>query len=195
MTRADRTLEVVRRVVEALQTRGIESALIGAAAMAFHNYARATEDIDLATRVDPFGALREVEKDLRGAGLDAVLNLPDSDDPLGGVLRIAGDDFDTVDVVNYLNPFRRGADALAAEAIASAVTADSFPFELRVVDVAYLAALKLYAGGMKSAADVVELLNRNADRVSFEDVRTVCARFGLEPDLQRLRPHFRSRDA
>lgn len=45
---------------------------------------------------------------------------------------------------------------------------------------------KLYAGGMKSKADIVELLNRNPD-ADRDEIRMLCQRYrlrGLEPLIQ-----------
>ena len=41
-----------------------------------------------------------------------------------------------------------------------------------------LIALKLYAGGHKSKADIIELLVRNPD-LELDEVRSACARYGL----------------
>ena len=52
---------------------------------------------------------------------------------------------------------------------------------LSVVDVPHLVALKLYAGGRKSALDVIELLARHPD--ALDATRAVCRSLRLEPDL------------
>jgi len=49
---------------------------------------------------------------------------------------------------------------------------------LKIVPIPHLIALKLYAGGHKSKADIIELLARNPD-LEFDEVRSVCARYGL----------------
>ena len=50
---------------------------------------------------------------------------------------------------------------------------------LRIIPLANLIALKLYAGGMRSKADIVELLRRNpaADR---DHIRGMCRQYRLE---------------
>ena len=52
-----RTLAAARQVSQILEALGIESALIGALALAAHRYIRYTEDVDLATAVDPVPGL------------------------------------------------------------------------------------------------------------------------------------------
>lgn len=54
---------------------------------------------------------------------------------------------------------------------------------LRIIPLAHLIALKLYAGGMKSKADIVELLKRNPD-ANRDAIQMLCRRHrlrGLEP--------------
>jgi hypothetical protein len=54
---------------------------------------------------------------------------------------------------------------------------------LRIIPLAHLIALKLYAGGMKSKADIVELLKRNPD-ADRDEIQLLCRRYrlrGLEP--------------
>lgn len=56
---------------------------------------------------------------------------------------------------------------------------------LRCVRVPQLIALKLFAGGRRHQADVVELLRRNpgADRAQIRDV---CARYGAADAIDEL---------
>ena len=49
---------------------------------------------------------------------------------------------------------------------------------LKIVPIPRLIALKLYVGGHKSKADIVELLARNPD-LELDEARRVCARYGL----------------
>ncbi len=103
---------------------------------------------------------------------------PDADDPLGGVINVTGEGFHLVQVVNYGNPFS-GRRTPGASAIRNAV-AGGLPglAHLRVVTLEDLIALKIYAGGPKSDADIRELLARNAP-VDLEKVRTTCEQSGL----------------
>jgi hypothetical protein len=177
-----RTLAAAREVASILDGLGIESALIGAMALAAHHYIRHTEDVDLATAVDPFSALSAAADRLRSSGYEVELNAPDAQDPLGGVLNVDRDGIDRIQVVNYFNPYNQLAP-VGQEAVrtAAVVPGDT----LRVVDLPHLIALKLYAGGRKSQLDVLELLERNPE-VSREEIRQVCARFGLDGALAKL---------
>ena len=162
VNRGERTLQVAEQVARVLLQHELPSAMIGAVAMAVHLFPRATKDLDLAISIDPFPRIRRVEERLRSEGFHAEFEAPDAEDSLGGVLRVTGDDFDLIEVVNFHNLWR-GADhasALASEALGAALEFEPGS-PLKVVSLPYLIALKLYAGGRKSMLDVLELLERN----------------------------------
>lgn len=181
--RTDRTLSVAQVLAASLRETGTDSALIGAIALAFHGYARATQDVDLATHADPRTVLRDLARALRQEGHSVRLIFPDAEDPLGGVLSVTGNDFDAVQVVNFYNPWS-GAGNPGESAIRAAV--ERLPgYDLRVVDLPHLIALKLYAGGARSRCDVLELLERNRE-VDLDSIRRVCERFDLGADLDSV---------
>lgn len=192
INRQERTIQVAERIAEVLQQHELQVVVIGAAALAVHLYPRYTEDFDLAINTDPFPRLRRVEEALGREGFDARFEAPDAEDALGGVLRVTGDDFEPIEVVNFYNPWpgARSCTVLAREALREAKLHLSPESPLRVVSLPHLIALKLYAGGYKSKADVAELLERNRDHLDLAELRDVCNRHGLgaalEPLLQEL---------
>ena len=160
--------------------------------MAAHNYVRETEDLDLAININPFPTLRRIEETLLAAGFEVELNFPDKDDSLGGVVRVTGDDFDPIEVVNFQNPWpgARDATVLAREALREARLTLGPESPLQVVPLPYLIALKLYAGGRKSELDVVELLEHNREHLNVAELRDVCGRHGLGAALEPLLKEF-----
>ncbi|TSC27664.1 nucleotidyltransferase family protein [Corallococcus sp. Z5C101001] len=186
--RQERTLEVAEHVVGVLEQHGIHAAVIGAIALAVHYYPRQTEDFDLAININPFPRFRQLDEVLRQEGFETDLSYPDADDPLGGVLRVSGADFETIEIVNFQNPWPGAKDntLLAQEAIQSASLPLNAGSRLRVVGLAHLIALKLFAGGWKSKADVMELLERNRPHLDVTELRDVCERNKLWPELQPL---------
>ncbi len=64
-------LELAERVAEVARALGIETALIGAMAMAVHKYVRGTSDVDLATNLDSINELRGLQAKLDALGLMA----------------------------------------------------------------------------------------------------------------------------
>ena len=90
-----------------------------------------------------------------------------------GVTDVSGS-FDLVQIFSFSGRF----PAVIEDAVRLSrlvVRADS---PLKIVPIHHLIALKLYAGGHKSKADIIELLVRNPD-LELDEVRTVCARYGL----------------
>jgi hypothetical protein len=176
MSRRPGLLETTERIASLLASEGIEVVVIGAAALAAHRYVRYTEDIDLAVNV-PIRDLQAVSEALRIAGFEVACREPDGQDPLGGVIDVSGP-FGLVQIVNFGERFPAIIDSGLSEACLW--TRDG---GLRIMPLPHLIGLKLYAGGMKSKADIVEVLRRNpaADR---DQIRTVCRRYrlrGLEP--------------
>lgn len=180
-TYAEPTLLAAEKVAAILMRAGIDSVLIGAAALAVHGYPRATQDLDLATCVEP-SRLAAVAPDLRREGFSTEMSLPDANDPLGGVLHVGAEGIDPIEIVNFSNPPANGFPALLGAALQDAV-----PYRegasLRVVSLPHLVVFKLYAGGLGSKTDVLELLSRNPD-VDMMALREMCRRFRLDRRLE-----------
>lgn len=178
MTSEPGLIDTAERIAAALADRGTGSIVIGAAALAAHRYVRFTEDLDLGVSV-PIRDLAAIVDLLRCGGYHATLREPDGDDPLGGVIDVDGP-FGVVQIVNFGDRFPAVIEHAMVEATEPVRPGGS----LRVVPLPHLVALKLYAGGMKSSADIVELLRRNpsADRAG---IRALCRRYRLK-GLDRL---------
>jgi len=99
--RIKRTLEVAERISDIIAENNEKCFVIGASALAAHGYSRQSVDLDLATHLHPSEVLPRLRDRIGAAGFAAEIILPDSDDPLGGVINITGPDFDTVQVVNF----------------------------------------------------------------------------------------------
>ncbi|MFS8070763.1 MAG: hypothetical protein ACMG6S_30725, partial [Byssovorax sp.] len=178
---ADQTFLAAGKIVAILARAGIDSALIGAAALAAYGYPRSTEDLDLATGVEP-RRLSEMASDLRREGFTVEVSEPDANDPLGGVLRVGAEGIDRIEIVNFCNPPSGGFPALVDVALREAI-----PYEegtsLRVVTLLHLIVFKLYSGGRKSKNDVFELLSRNPD-LDLDGLRELCRKFRMDRKLE-----------
>lgn len=181
-------LERAERVAATACELGIRTALIGAAALAVHNYVRATADIDLGANVG-LDELRALARKLEALGYRVELNAPDDQDHLGGMIRIWEDEDEDgnrvgqLDVVNFFNALRPRRQP-GGEAIRDAVELDAHS-ALRCPRLAHVIALKLDAGSFSDKADVVQLLKRNPD-ADREQIREVCERFGFGGVLDEL---------
>jgi hypothetical protein len=182
-TTFEATLRAAEQTLDVLRGHRIEAVVIGAMALAVHQYPRDTEDLDLAIAIGP-AELPGLANELRGLGWEVELREPDPSDPLGGVIDIRAPGADLVQLVNFDNPPASGFPRLVREAVQSSIplAPDS---NLRVADLPALIAFKLYAGGAKSKLDILELLERN-EPVDMEVLRNRCDSLGLGKALERL---------
>lgn len=183
MADSEDVLRAAERVAEVLGSHGVEAVVIGAVALAAHGYVRFTDDLDLGVSTD-LATLHQVASSLRNAGFCVELREPDGQDPLGGVVDVSGS-FGLVQIVNYGGRF----PAVIDTALATADTVVRPESRLRIVPLGHLVALKLYAGGTKSRADIVELLARNPT-ADMSAICTLCRTWrlrGLEPLIDEAR--------
>ncbi|MFZ4395469.1 MAG: hypothetical protein ACOYOU_07565 [Kiritimatiellia bacterium] len=165
-------LHAAEQIAGILKQYRIDAVVIGAVALAAYHYVRQTNDIDLGVNAN-LPALRTVAEALRHAGFTAELREPDGDDPLGGVIDVTGP-FGLLQIVSFADRF----PAVIDDALKDATLVVRAGSILRLVPVPQLIALKLYAGGYKAKADIVELLACNPD-LDLAAVRATCARYRL----------------
>jgi hypothetical protein len=180
MTDPEEVIRAAEEVTGILESRGVGAVVIGAVALAAHGYVRFTEDLDLGVNTD-LATLNEVADSLRTAGFEVELREPDGQDPLGGVVDVRGP-FGLVQIVIYGGRFPAVIDG----GLAAADTVIRSGSRLRIVPLPHLVALKLYAGGTKSRADIVELLSHNPD-ADVAAIRDLCQRWrlrGLDPLIE-----------
>ncbi|MBX3744749.1 MAG: nucleotidyl transferase AbiEii/AbiGii toxin family protein [Verrucomicrobiae bacterium] len=171
-------IEVAEGVARILEARGVGAVVIGGVALAAHRYVRFTDDLDLAVSIER-DALHAVADAIRGQGHSVAVRDPDLDDPLGGVMDVTGR-FGQVQVINYGGRF----PAVIDDALREATQTIRPGSPLRLVPLPHLVALKLYAGGHKSKADIAELLRRNPE-IDVDGLRKLCRRYRL-PGLDEL---------
>ncbi|MBI2377254.1 MAG: hypothetical protein HYV07_24855 [Deltaproteobacteria bacterium] len=174
MAELDRVLALAQRVAREAHALGIDTALIGAMALARHGFVRGTSDVDLGACVT-LARLAELAARLRELGLIADLRRPDLADPLNGVLdaRAQADD-EPIQIINF-----RGDPGKSA--VARSKESDGFSC-VRLPD---LIALKLFAGSRFDLADVEGLLEANPD-ADLGEIRSVCAASGLEESFDAV---------
>jgi len=147
--------------------------VIGAAALAGHGYVRLTRDLDLAGNL-PLGRLRDLSTALRETGYATELREPDAEDPLGGVLDIHGN-FGQIQVISFEGRF----PAVIQDALTVAALQVRHESPLKIIPLPHLVALKLYAGGFKSKADIVEVLSLNPT-ADLEAIEALCERYRVQ---------------
>jgi len=176
-------LRAAEDVVAILQRHRVDAVVIGAVALAAYQYVRQTEDVDLGVNAD-LSTLRALAESLRESGYTVELREPDRADPLGGVIDVTGD-FGLLQIVNFGGRF----PAVIEDALRLATLVVRKGSPLKLVPIPQLIALKLYAGGYKSKADIVELLVRNPD-YDLDEIRSVCRQYrlaGIEELISEVR--------
>ncbi len=175
-------LYAAEQVFEILKQHRIDTVVIGAVALAAYHYVRHTRDMDLGVNAD-LADLRKVLKTLHERGFTAELHEPDGADPLGGVIAVSGS-FGMLQIVSFGGRF----PVVIEDAVRSATMVVRPGSSLKLVPLPQLVALKLYAGGLKSKADILELLRRNPD-ADINMIRVACQRYrlsGLDEILAEL---------
>lgn len=168
----DDNLREAERIAGLVAEEGMEAVVIGAVALAAHRYVRFTQDVDLGVNAD-LKQMRRLLEVLRSKGYDAEFHEPDGSDPLGGVIDVTGP-FGMVQIVSFEDRFPAVIrDALAGDEIRTRPDGG-----LRVAPIPQLVALKLYAGGWKALADIVELLRRNPE-ADLQEIAETCRRYRL----------------
>jgi hypothetical protein len=191
VTDDERTLALVASLVTILDEHRVPHALVGATALAAHGYSRATEDVDIGVVVADLQLLKTIAAGANARlGVNAQVSLPDQDDPLGGVVTLSGVGVRQVQIINFVNPIGMG-DHPGREAVQGAEPLVVGGASVGVVGLEHLVAMKLFAGGIKSQADVVELLAFNPE-ADLDRIALLCARFGLSAAWSAVLPEVRS---
>ncbi len=182
MSNVELHLHTAERVVFVLAENNVPAVVIGGVALAAHRYVRYTSDIDLGVDAD-VPKMRALTSALKSEGFVVELHEPDGDDPLCGVIDVSSPS-GLVQVVSFGNRFPAVIrDALSGEDVRIGPNSG-----LRVVPLAQLIAMKLYAGGVSSKSDIIELLRRNPD-ADLQAIQTTCRRYrlrGLNSLLEEL---------
>lgn len=169
-----------------LKRHRMDAVIIGGVALAAYNYVRQTDDMDLGVNAT-ISSLRELASVLQAKGYEVALREPDAQDPLGGVLDVTGP-FGMVQLINFADRFPVVIDDALRET--TLVARAGSP--LKIVPIPQLVALKLYAGGFKSKADIIELLVRNPE-ADLEEIDAICQRYRIQgfreliPEIERER--------
>lgn len=173
MNGSDELLREAEEILALLRRHRVDAVVIGAVALAAHHYVRMTDDLNLGVNAN-VATLREIAASLREAGRQVELREPDQGDPLGGVIDVRSRG-GLIQIISYADRF----PAVIDDALRLSTLPAQEGSALRIVPLPHLIALKLYAGGFKSKADIVELLIRNP-KLDLAEVRAVCARYQLD---------------
>ena len=168
---SDLLISQAEEIAEIAKSENFPLIVIGAVALAGHGYIRMTRDIDLAGNlsIEQFNCLTQR---LEGTEHQCQLHLPNADDPLGGVLDISGS-YGLIQVISFHERF----PALLESAIQDSKLPLRENSSLQLIPLEHLVVLKLYAGGLKSKADIIELLHCNP-KADLNRISSMCTQYG-----------------
>ncbi len=172
MEDSESILHAAEDVLSLLQKHGIDAVVIGDVALAAYHYIRKTEDIDLGVNAD-LRSLQALAASLTSAGYSLELREPYTQDSLGGVIDLRGH-FGLLQIISFAGRF----SGVIEDALGASTLRVRQGSPLKIVPLPHLIALKLYAGGHKSQADIVELLQRNPG-LDIDTVRALCHKYRL----------------
>lgn len=172
-------------VVRLAHSLGFDLVVIGAAALAGHHYVRFTNDLDLGGILS-LDQLHDLADALKQKGYSVELHEPDVADPLGGVLDINGG-FGRIQIVSFHDRF----PGVIRDALQEATLRVSEGSPLLIIPLPHLVVLKLYAGGLKSMSDIVEVLSRNSD-ADLDAIDALCERYRIR-GFARIREELENR--
>lgn len=171
---AENSPQLLNLVGQVLEESRVRWGAIGALAVAYHGWVRASMDADaLITLRDSDVNMEELLQGLRSRGWKVEYRDGGPGDPLGFVVRIQDDRGNQVDLIGAI----RNLDPKFFE---RTVKADLGGLSLAIASPEDLIALKVYAGGPKDledAAGVMEILGPDLDR---ELLLSLCRGFGPE---------------
>jgi predicted nucleotidyltransferase len=139
----------VEAVTRTLADAGVRYAVIGAVALAARGASRSTLDFDLLVG-DGRVLHDEFWKSIRDTGTGVEIRKGDLDDPLAGVVRVAGSE--PVDVIVVRYRWQKDIVEHAEPVVVRGLT-------LPIARTADLVLLKLFAGGYRDVQDVRTLLH------------------------------------
>lgn len=157
-------------VAAILVKQGIDYAVVGAMAAAVHGSIRATTDADALVSVG-VTKLKQLQRALERAGLNASLRQGDADDPIGALLAVTDKHLNRIDVLSGLRGLESGAFSRAIEV-------PLFGGSLRVIGREDFIAMKCFAGSPKDLADARDVFKGAREPIDIDLVRRLSMRFG-----------------
>ncbi|MEX2607493.1 MAG: hypothetical protein WD708_09120 [Kiritimatiellia bacterium] len=160
------------KVADLAAEQGVSLLVVGALALAAYNYVRSTGDVDLAGNLE-IQDLRRLAEIFRTKGYHVELREADAQDPLGGVLDIHSNS-GLIQIISFAQKF----PAVIRDALRDGDMVLRDQSRLRILPLPHLVVLKLYAGGFKSKADIVEVLSRNPE-ADLDAIEALCAQYRI----------------
>jgi hypothetical protein len=185
----DRTISLTLDVLTILSNRNVPAVVVGAVAMAYRGFVRATSDLDLVVDLPTFPQMKELTEALNPLG-QIEFRFGDAEDPLGALIDVQSADGGHVQVFSYRGTYE-SSPLFAQELQSGATEVAGMPRHFKVAPLLPLLASKIYAGVASAAFDVAELLKTQTS-MTLAEVEAYCQRVGLKEDWDSMAPLLRS---
>ncbi|MEO6096401.1 MAG: nucleotidyltransferase [Fibrobacteria bacterium] len=164
--------EMLDRVGRILDASAVQWATIGALAVAYHGFVRASLDADALISMRGSGMdLDALAQLLIRDGFTVKVSMGEDDDPLGFVVRILDTEGNQVDLIG-------GIKRLDPAFFDRALVDEFDGMKLRFASKEDLIALKVFAGGPKDIEDIKGILEVQGDAIAKDLALSLCRRFG-----------------
>lgn len=171
-TRAGESALLLLDVVELLNRKKIEYAVIGAIAASVHGAVRASMDADAILSLTVQKAV-DLDRDFQAEGWTTEFTRGDMDDPIPAMLRLIDRYQNRVDLLI-------GLRGLESEAFSRAL---EIPFQgetLKFIGLEDFIAMKVFAGGPMDLIDAKRALVAAADSIDRELLERLAGRYGRD---------------
>jgi predicted nucleotidyltransferase len=175
-TRRGQSVVLLLDVVDVLRALQFNYAVIGAVAATVHGTMRASKDADVLLSGSPDDA-PTLERAFQNAGFRTFFTRGDPEDDIPGLLRVADQYANEVDVLLGLKGLDRKAFARTIEV----------PFQgvpLRFIGREDFIAMKVFAGGPVDLQDAERAVAANPQSLDLSLVRRLAAGFGREASVK-----------
>jgi hypothetical protein len=167
-------LRLLHEVGRILDREGVSWAAIGALAVAYHGFVRASLDADaIVTFKGSRTDLERLGSSLRAQGWKVDVRKGEPGDPLGYVIRILDAGENQVDLIG-------GISRMDSTLFDRAITDELEGRSMRIVSPEDLIALKVFAGSAQDLADAAAVVEIQGDALNRNLIHDLCGRFGPE---------------
>lgn len=176
--RASSSLHLLNLVGQVLSESGVRWGAIGALAVAYHGWVRASMDADALITLRGSGIdTEELKRRLIDKGFHVDFREGDSEDPLGFVYRIQDDGGNQVDLIG-------GIRKLDPKFFDRIIRTELNGIGIRISSAEDLLALKLFAGGPLDLEDAAGMLNVLGSAVDRTLVADLCKKLGQDTEAR-----------
>ena len=160
-------------VIDVLNQRRIDYAIIGAFAASFYGIVRASLDADAVIYFSKSQEITNLCQDLRTLGFNVEHRRGDQDDPIAAVINIQDSFSNRVDLL-------MGIRGMTQEAFNRAQETQFMGSLIKIISPEDFIALKIFAGSPLDIQDVVGVLKVSGNKLDVSLLKQLTAQYGAD---------------